>query len=164
MTLSKKHLDQLIRRAIPSSVAKTTTVPTTTTTTPAVTTPKVTTPSPPNHTQQWTSSTSVEKALIELRHIHCALSHPSDDVLLQALKDSPSTRHHQLRKYVKLMDKCNICPMGTQRSESHPDTATSRAKNFLDRLILDCSGRQPVASISGCWYFLLIVDDATRTK
>ena len=164
VTVSKKHLDQLITRALPPLAAATTTPLATTTPTPAVTAPKVSAPSPPNHAQQWTSSTSVEKALIELRHIHCALSHPSNDVLLQALKDSPSTRHHQLRKYVKLMDKCNVCPMGTQRSESHPDTATTRAKKFLDRLILDCSGRQPVASISGCWYFLLIVDDATRTK
>ena len=118
----------------------------------------------PDHSKQWTSSTSTEKALIELRHLHCALGHPYDDVLLQALADSASKRHLQLRKYVKLMDPCNVCPMGTQRSEPHPAMATTRASKFLDRLILDCSGRQPVATISGSWYFLLIVDDATRMK
>ena len=117
-----------------------------------------------SHASQWTSSTTVEKALIELRHLHCALGHPSEEVLLQALNDSPNTRHQQLRKYVKLMDKCNVCPLGKQRELPHPDTATTRAANFLDRLILDCSGRQPVASIGGHWYFLVIVDDATRTK
>ena len=117
--------------------------------------PTITTP---NHAAQWTSSTTTEKALIELRHIHCALGHPANDVLLQALRDSPSQHHHNLRKYVKLMDRCNVCPMGTQRAEPHPDTATSRADTYLARLILDISGRQPVASLSGCWYFLLIVD------
>ena len=160
--VSKQRLDQLISSALPASTTPTTTTPPTTNT-PA--TPVATTNIPtPNHTQQWTSSTSVEKALIELRHIHCALGHPADDVLLQALKDSQSTKHHRLRKYIKLMDRCNVCPMGTQRSEPHPDTATSRAKHYLDRLILDCSGRQPVPSIGGHWYFLLIVDDATRNK
>ena len=118
----------------------------------------------PNHAKQWSSSTATERALIELTDLHCALGHPSDEVLMQALTDSSTTRHLQLRKYVKLMDACNVCPMGTQRAEPHPDTATTRASTFLDRLILDCSGKQPVASISGCWYFLLIVDDATRYK
>ena len=157
-SINKQLLNKFITQALPPTTSPPTTSPAT------VTPTQTTTTSLPNHAQQWTSSTSVEKALIELRQIHCALSHPSDDVLLQALKDSPSARHHQLRKYVKLMDKCNVCPMGTQRSESHPDAASSRAKNFLDRLVLDCSGRQPVSTISGHWYFLLIVDDATRTK
>ena len=117
-----------------------------------------------NHATQWTSSTTVEKALIELRFLHCALGHPSEEVLLQALNDSPNTHHQQLRKYVKLMDNCNVCPLGKQRELPHPHAATTRAPNFLDRLILDCSGKQPVASLGGHWYFLLIVDDATRTK
>ena len=112
----------------------------------------------------WVSSTTTEKALIELRQLHCALGHPSEEALLQALKHSPSKHHHQLRKYVKLMDKCNVCPMGTQRAEPHSEAATSRATQLFMRLVLDCSGRQPVASLSGCWYFLLIVDDATRMK
>ena len=123
--------------------------------------PKVGTPS---HASGWTSSTTTEKALIELRHIHCSLGHPSDEVLLQALNDSPSVHHHQLRKYVKLMDKCNVCPMGSQRADPRPDTATTRAADFLARLILDCSGKQPVATIGGHWFFLLISDDATRMK
>ena len=118
----------------------------------------------PNHAAQWTSSTSTEKALIELRYLHFSLGHPSNDVLLQALKDSPRPRHHQLRKYVKLMDVCNVCPMGSQTAESHPDSATTRASDFLARLILDCSGKQAVATMGGCWFFLLIVDDATRMK
>ena len=107
---------------------------------------------------------TTEKALIELRHIHCALGHASDEVLLRALKDSRSPHHLQLRKYVKLMDACNVCPMGTQRAESHPLSATWRTTEYLARLIIDMSGRQPVASIGGYWYFLLIVDDATRNK
>ena len=118
----------------------------------------------PNNHSQWTSSTSVEKALIDLRNIHCGLGHPGEEVLLQALDDSQLPRHRQLRKYVKLMDPCNICPMGKQRQEAHPDTATTRATTFLSRLVLDCGGRQPVATIGGHWSFLLIVDDATRTK
>ena len=83
---------------------------------------------------------------------------------MQALKDSPSPHHQHLRKYVKLMDHCNVCPMGTQRAEPHTLPSTTRSDTYLARLILDCSGRQPVATISGCWYFLLIVDDATRMK
>ena len=118
----------------------------------------------PDHAAPWTTSTTTEKALIELRNIHCALGHPANDVLLDALQDSVSPHHQHLRKYVKLMDKCNVCPMGTQRASPHPSTATSRSTEYLARLILDVSGRQPVASLSGCWYFLLIVDDATRMK
>ena len=155
ISFSKPQLTNIINKAIHQALP--------TPTPPTQSQAKLSTPMP-NHTQQWTSSTATEQALIELRHIHCALGHPSDEALLQALKESHSTRHHQLRKYVKLMDTCNICPMGTQRSEPHPNTATTRAKNYLDRLILDCSGRQPVATIAGYWYFLLIVDDATRRK
>ena len=121
-------------------------------------------PTTPDHASAWVSSTTTEKALIELRHIHCALGHPSDEVLLQSLKDSGSPHDLRLRKYVKLMDTCNVCPMGTQRAESHPSSATTRSTKYLARLIMDCSGRQPVASVGGFWYFLLIVDDATRYK
>ena len=112
----------------------------------------------------WTTSTTTERALIELRQLHCALGHPSNGALIRALEESPSKHHHHLRKYVKLMDKCNMCPAGTQHALSHPDTATTRAELYLQRLILDCSGRQPVATTGGAWFFLLIVDDATRMK
>ena len=112
----------------------------------------------------WTSSTTTERALIELRQLHCSLGFPSQEVLLKALSSSPSPQHRQLRKYVKLMDKCNIRPVGTQRALPHPPTATTRSTTYLERLIMDLSGRQPVASTGGAWYFLLIVDDATRMK
>ena len=118
----------------------------------------------PDHEKAWISSTTTEKALIELRHIHCALGHPSEEVLNRALSQSDSTRHHQLRRYVKLMDPCNVCPMGSQRAEPHPEVATTRATAYFSRLFLDCSGKQPVASIGGFWFFLLITDDATRMK
>ena len=62
------------------------------------------------------------------------------------------------------MDTCNICPAAKQREVSHPSTTTTRADVYLDRLILDCSGKQAVATIGGHWYFLLIADDATRRK
>ena len=50
--------------------------------------------------------------------------------------------------------------MGSQRAEPHPDTVTTRVTEFLERLIiLDCSGKQPVATMGGHWFFLLIVED-----
>ena len=112
----------------------------------------------------WTTSTTTERALLELRSIHCSMGHPSDRALLQALDSSSDPHHHRLRKYVKLMDRCNICPAGSQRSEPHSEPATTRAAEYLTRLFLDFSGRQPVASLGGNWYFLLIVDDCTRKK
>ena len=112
----------------------------------------------------WSTSTTTERALLELRYIHCAMGHPSNAVLLRALANSKSAHLLSLRKYVKLMDKCNACPAGTQKAEPHSGTAATRATEYLARLFLDCSGRQPVASLGGYWYFLLIIDDATRMK
>ena len=163
LPLSKFNLNNIISNALPAKSATATPSAIVPTKMPQISKQGRTTPLP-NHAQQWQSSTTAEKALIELTNMHCALGHPGDDVLSQALKDSSSPRHHQIRKYIKLMDACNVCPMGSQRAEPHPAVATTRAKKFLDRLILDCSGRQPVATISGKWYFLLIVDDATRNK
>ena len=115
-------------------------------------------------TADWTTSTATERALLQLEELHCALGHPSKEVLSQALRDSPNKHHQRLRKYIKLMDDCNICPAGNQREEPHLPVATTRAETYLARLILDCSGRQPVASLGGAWYFLLIVDDYSRMK
>ena len=123
-----------------------------------------TTTKPSPQTPEWCTSTATERALLQLQELHCALGHPSNDALLSALAASTNKHHQRLRKYVKLMDKCNVCPAGSQRAESHPATATSRASQYLARVILDCSGRQPVASIGGAWYFLLITDDYSRRK
>ena len=112
----------------------------------------------------WTTSTTTEQALVKLRELHCALGHPSPEVLTQALRGSPSKSHQQLIKYVKLMDKCNSCPAGNLRALPHPKSATTRSSSFLQRLVLDCYGRQPVATTGGAWYCLIIVDDATRWK
>lgn len=112
----------------------------------------------------WTSSTTTEQALMELRRIHCAMGHPNNDVLLQALRTSPEPKLRALVKYVKLMDPCNVCPAGTQKAKPHPKTASSRATRYLDRLIMDLSGRQPVASLGGNYYFFIIVDDYSRFK
>ena len=103
----------------------------------------------------WTTSTSTERAFMELRSIHCAMGHLSNDVLTQALRTSPVPRLRSLCKYVKLMDRCNVCPAGTQKASAHPKKASSRATQYLDRLVMDLSGRQPVPSLGGNYYFSL---------
>ena len=137
-------------------------VKTTTPTTKLLTISAAGSAAPPDPT--WTTSTATEKALLELRQLHCAMGHPAESALLQALRTSPKKRHKQLIKYVKLMDKCNSCPAGTQKALPHSNPSTSRATTYLARLFLDCSGRQPVKSIGGHWYFLIIIDDYSRMK
>ena len=62
------------------------------------------------------------------------------------------------------MDPCNVCPAGSQRAEPHPTTTSTRSDTYLARLVLDCSGRQPIASLGGAWFWLQIVDNCTRMK
>ena len=127
--------------------------------------PALPTTSPTTDTvPEWTTSTATERALLQLQELHCALGHPSNDVLSRALRDSSDKHHQRLRKYIKLMDKCNICPAGNQREEPHLPIATTRVSSYFARLILDCSGRQAIASLGGAWYSLLIVDDYSRMK
>ena len=141
-----------------------------TTNTPANPKPPPPPPPPLSHSGQtdssppWITSTTITRALRTLRRIHCAMGHPSDQNLLHALRNSPSPQLRSLCKYIKLMDQCNVCPAGTQKAKSHPKKATTRSTKYLSRLVMDLSGKQPVASLGGNFYFFLIVDDCTRFK
>ncbi len=96
---------------------------------------------------------------------HRALGHPSKRVLQHMLAQSPSQGDVDLASKVnKFMPFCDGCLFGKPKQKPHnkKSSGCSKATRYLQRLLIDCSGRQAVPTLQGCQYFMLIIDEYTR--
>ena len=96
---------------------------------------------------------------------HRALGHPSKRVLQHMLSQSAAQGDVELASKVnKFMPFCDGCLFGKPKQKPHNKKASghSRATKYLQRLLIDCSGRQAVPTLQGYQYFVLIVDEYTR--
>ena len=96
---------------------------------------------------------------------HRAMGHPSKRVFQRMLSSSDWKPDQELAKHVrKFMPHCPDCMVGKPRK--HPrnkhSTRNSKATRYMQRLSVDCSGLQPVPSLSGMRGYMLIVDEYTR--
>jgi hypothetical protein len=118
-------------------------------------------PSIPVHANQLSIA---EKQAVRRRlyQYHCAAGHCSNKVLRQMLQRSKTDSIRRLAKHVNLLPICTACLIGKSRKKPHKKAADSRSTKYLNRIHVDLSGRQRVASIGGNYYYMVIIDDATR--
>ena len=96
---------------------------------------------------------------------HRCMGHPSKRVMQKMLEQSDSKQDRDLARQVrKHMPHCNECMFGKPKQKPHPKKASgaSKATEFLERLVIDCSGPQAVKTTSGYAGYILIVDEYTR--
>ena len=96
---------------------------------------------------------------------HRCMGHPSKRIMQKMLEQSDSKQDRDLARQVrKHMPHCNECMFGKPRQKPHPKKASghSKATEFLERLVIDCSGSQAVKTTSGYIGYVLIVDEYTR--
>ena len=96
---------------------------------------------------------------------HRAMGHPSKRVMKHMLAQSPAQGDNELAsKVYKFLPFCDSCMFGKPKQKPHNKKSSgySKATKYLERLLIDCSGRQAVATTQGYQYFLLIVDEHTR--
>ena len=67
-----------------------------------------------------------------------------------------------MAKHVNLLPICTACAIGKSRKKPHKQHSDSRSPKYLHRLHIDCSGRQRVSTMGKAYYYMVIVDDATR--
>ena len=62
------------------------------------------------------------------------------------------------------MPFCDGCLFGKPKQKPHNKKSSgySKATRYLQRLLIDCSGRQAVPTLQGYQYFVLIIDEHTR--
>ena len=93
------------------------------------------------------------------------MGHPSKRVMQRMLQSSDWKADRDLAQYVrKFMPSCPDCMVGkqTKRPRNKRSSGSSTATRYMQRLTVDCSGMQPVESISGKKAYMLIVDQYTR--
>ena len=93
------------------------------------------------------------------------MGHPSKRVMQRMLELSEWKADRELAQHVrKLLPFCPECMVGkqTKRPRNKSGSGNSKATRYMQRLLVDCSGMQPVESISGMCAYMLIVDEHTR--
>ena len=96
---------------------------------------------------------------------HRAMGHPSKRVFARMLELSEWKSDRDLAQHVrKHMPHCPECMVGQQRKRTRKKKSSglTAATRFLQRLHVDCSALQPMASISGKKAYMLVVDEYTR--
>ena len=96
---------------------------------------------------------------------HRALGHPSKRVFKRMLELSEWKSDVDLAKHVRrFMPHCIECMTGKPKKKPRNKASdiSSKATRYMQRLTVDCSGIQPMDSISGKKAYMLIVDQYTR--